>query len=205
MKNTLVLITSLISMICTAQNLVKNSSFEEQMNGWNQNIDANSGAKARFSISNEGSTSSMALKANVDSLGANPWDIMLMQNLSTSKDKYYELTLNAKATTQGSQIRLQFQNKTYTSKDIELTTEWAEYSFGLIAKENDLQFVIQFFQKGVFDIDNIVIKEKEKPVSLEGLQNPYYAFYIFIFYILYVLLSMLYYDIVIKINLILFT
>ena len=29
-------------------------------------------------------------------------------------------------------------------------------------------------------------KQKEKPVSLEGLQNPYYAFYIFMFYILYV-------------------
>ncbi len=165
MKKSLVLVASLISMICTGQNIANNSSFEEGMNGWDQNIDVNSGAKAKFIVTNSGHTDSSALQANVEGLGQNAWDIMLMQNLNTVKDKYYELTLHAKAATVGSKMRLQFQNTTYTSKDVELTTEWAEYNFAIVAKENNLQFVIQFFEKGTFDVDNINIVQKEKPAK----------------------------------------
>lgn len=165
MRKSLVLAASLVTMVCTAQNIATNSSFENDMSGWNQNIDANSGANASFNIVEAGHEGANALQATVEKLGANEWDVMLMQDLGTKKGQYYELSLYAKATTANKNIRLQFQNKTYTSKDVELTSEWAPYTFGINAKEDNLQFVIQFLKEGTYHIDNIIIEQKEKPVK----------------------------------------
>lgn len=165
MKKLLVPILSLFTLVCTAQNIVNNSGFESEMSGWNKNIDTNSGAKATFTNASDGHSGFSSLAVSVDQLGKNPWDIMLMQNLSTVEGNNYELSLFAKADTAGKKVRLQFQKTTYTSKDIELTADWAKYTFPITAKEDDLQIVIQFFQKGDFQVDDIEIMQKEATVG----------------------------------------
>lgn len=165
MKKLLVPIISLFTLVCTAQNIVNNSGFESEMNGWNKNIDTNSGAKATFTNASDGHSGFSSLAVSVNQLGKNPWDIMLMQNLSTEEGNNYELSLFAKADTAGKKVRLQFQKTTYTSKDIELTADWAKYTFPITAKEDDLQIVIQFFQKGDFQVDDIEIMQKEATVG----------------------------------------
>lgn len=165
MNKILVPLLSLFVGFATAQNIVTNSGFESGMSNWNKNIDVNSGANATFSNVDNANSGFSALNVTVDNLGKNPWDIMLMQDLQTMKGNNYELSLFAKADTSGKKVRLQFQNTTYTSKDIELTTDWAKYTFAITAKEDDLQFVIQFFEQGQFQVDDITVMPIEAPAQ----------------------------------------
>ncbi len=167
MKKKLILALFSVALAFTseAQNLVSNPGFEAEMANWNRNLDTNSTVDATFDVSSSAYEGAYSFQANVKELGANPWDIMLMQDLETIKGEHYELSFFAKAEVEGVKIRPQFQNTTYTATDISLTKAWKAYKFPITAKEDNLQLVFQFFQKGVFYLDNLQVVVKEKPVK----------------------------------------
>lgn len=165
MKKRLSLITTIALLFVIrsgAQNLVTNSGFDSGLANWNKNINGTK-VKANFSILPNGHEGGNSFQANVQALGANPWDIMLMQDLSTVKGESYELSFYGKADVEGVKIRPQFQNTTYTATDITLTTEWKKYTFQITAKEDNLELVFQLFEVGNIYLDAIQVVKKAKP------------------------------------------
>ena len=152
---------SLSNIYC--QNLLTNGDFESGQQPWNSF--ASEGAKANFSIENNGSN---ALKIDVQTLGTNAWDIQSLQSFASELGKQYTLTLRAKAKKSGSKIRVQVQKTTYTSTDIELTTDWKDYSWNFEAKEDNLELAFHYFQKDLFYLDDISITKASKKGSKGG-------------------------------------
>jgi len=119
------------------QNLLKNGSFEEGQQSWKNY--ASDGSNANFSLESNDSNS---LKIDILQLGSNAWDIQSLQSFASEQGKKYILKLKAKAENNGSKIRAQVQKTTYTSIDLELTTDWKEYTWNFESKEDNLELAL---------------------------------------------------------------
>ncbi|WP_299129107.1 carbohydrate binding domain-containing protein [uncultured Winogradskyella sp.] len=155
MKKVIFTLTMLVSVAnCFCQNLIQNPSFEDGQQSWGNY--ATDGAKAIFSVENNTSSN---LKIEVQQLGTNPWDIQSLQSFASQQGKAYTFKIKAKAKNEGSKIRVQVQNTTYTSIDLELTSALKEYTWDFVAKEDNLELALQYFEIDTFYIDYIEIIE----------------------------------------------
>lgn len=155
MKKELFIVTLfLIISSSFGQNLIKNGDFKTNLESWRNY--ASEDSNATFTLDNSNSNN---LKVEVQQLGANSWDIQSLQNFTSQQGKKYVLKFRAKANTNNSKIRVQVQKTTYTSTDISLTTEWKNYTWNFKAKEDDLELAFQYFEKGIFNIDDVEITE----------------------------------------------
>jgi len=140
-----------------ADNLLQNGGFENDFVWWN-NISEN-GANGTFSIERSiVSEGSKAMKVEVTTPGANPWNIQSLHNGWTADmDKTYTLSFYARAAAAGGKITVVQQNTTYDQKEFDLTTEWQRYEWTFLPKEESLRMKIYFPVAGIYYLDNFVI------------------------------------------------
>ncbi len=141
------------------QNLLTNGDFELGFDDWNNVIDES--AVGEFTLeTSDVYTGAGAMKLVIDSLGANDWSVESSHSAWPSvAGKEYKLTLYAKAAEAGTAIRPVQQLEEYDATDFTLSTEWAQYEWIFVAKEDNQQFKFHFHDDGTIYIDNIVIEE----------------------------------------------
>ncbi|MBD0257857.1 MAG: endo-1,4-beta-xylanase [Cytophagales bacterium] len=158
----LFLCTMLSTFLAQGQNLIGNGSFENDFAGWT-NL-AEGGSTAAFSVTGDAVDGTKALKADITTPGANPWDVQTIGGAWASEaGKSYTLTFYAKGSVAGSVLRAVQQQSTYAQQVITLTTAWQKYEWTFTAGEAGLQLKFHFPEAGTFYIDNIGIPAPAAP------------------------------------------
>lgn len=157
-------------------NLLKNGGFENNFNNW----ELNTLDKAKAFFKNDKKTKfsgEKSLNVEVVDLGANTWDIHMVQPFTSRKNSKYQIQFYAKANRSGKILKAQLQNTTYTGREFQLTDEWKLYTWESKAKEDDLALAFHFLGKGTYYIDNIVVeklrKNNNKKPSSNNASNKY--------------------------------
>ena len=115
-----------------------------------------------------------ALRIKVTELGANPWDIQSVVNFAAIKNGKYKLSFYARGNGNGKKIRAQIQKheeKIYLPKDYDLTPEWTKYEWEFGAQTNDMQFSLQYLEKGSYEIDELKIEPVGKTKKKQKSKN----------------------------------
>lgn len=142
------------------EELVLNGGFEKGSgssfdNWW---FGAGSGSATFVAETAEVQAGSQSLKAVVEALGANPWDVQAVNDpLPTKAGENYSLTFWAKAATAGSTFKTVIQNTSYAEKSFTISDSWQQYQTDFTAQEADLQIKFQFTSTGTFYIDQVSI------------------------------------------------
>jgi len=161
MKRFLFLIAVVFSANAFAQNMVSNGNFESDFTDWS-NIVGGTGS-ATFSVSTTAAdiqNGTKAMKAVITTAGTNAYDIQSIHaGWAAVSGTTYTVTLWAKASVSGAQLKLVMQNANYSEKIITLTTSYAQYTWSFTASENGTKFRFNFPQAATFNIDNIVIND----------------------------------------------
>jgi O-glycosyl hydrolase len=161
MKRFLFLLAVVFSANAFAQNMVSNGNFESDFTDWS-NIVGGTGS-GTFSVSTTAAdiqNGSKAMKAVITTAGTNAYDIQSIHaGWAAVSGTTYTVTLWAKASVSGAQLKLVMQNANYSEKIITLTTTYAQYSWSFTASENGTKFRFNFPQAATFNIDNIVIND----------------------------------------------
>ena len=147
----------LIPLSVQLKELLTNGSFENDFANWNNQIGGT--ASATFAIETADKVDgSKAMKVNVATPGANPWDVQSINTAWPSVvGKEYTLTFFAKASEAGKRIRVVQQTSTYAQREFNLTTTWQKYEWTFTAQEAGLQLRLNFPVAGTFHIDNMSI------------------------------------------------
>ena len=139
------------------QSVLLNGSFEEGFTNW---INLTGTGVASFTLSLDKTDGLQSIKAEVTTLGTNPWDIQSINlGWNANRGKEYKITLQAKAVVAGTTIKLVNQDTSYNEKSLTLTTDWKEYTWIYTPVESSLQFKVQYPQLGTFFVDDIKIIE----------------------------------------------
>jgi glucuronoarabinoxylan endo-1,4-beta-xylanase len=142
--------------LASAENLVPNGGFEDGFTGWS-NL-AQNGASASYSLETGlPFAGAHALKAEIQSLGPNAWDVQTLGPTFTDLGggRATTLTFRARAATDGTRVRFVMQGDTYRAQDFTLTAEWREYTWNHTSAENSPRLRIHYFQTGTIWLDEI--------------------------------------------------
>ncbi len=172
MKNLFIAFLLITSSTVFSQkdNLLKNGGFENNFNNW----ELNTLDKSKAFFKNDRKTKfsgEKSLRVEVVNLGANTWDIHLVQPFTSRKNSKYLIQFYAKANRSGKILKAQLQNTTYTGREFQLTDEWKLYTWESEAKESDLALAFHFLGKGTYSIDDIVIEKLTKNNSKKPSSN----------------------------------
>lgn len=150
-----------------SKNLLKNSGFENGVKYWNRIL--NYPAQADFSL-NTGTVfyGNQSLSVDVQTLGANPWDIQCSQKeIIFEAGKTYILRFQAKTDNPAGDINLAIIGfdpiVVYYSEIIHLTDNWTQYEINYSATTNDTVAVnIDLgLQTGVYYLDHFLLTTPE--------------------------------------------
>lgn len=137
--------------------ILTNGNFEEGNEGWYEGM--SNGANAVFTMDTDAPKEGKnTMRVLMLKNGTNPWDVVLTKKMNTKKNNKYLLTFQAKAKDDDTPVRIQLQNKTYTQKNITLSSGWREYEWLFSAKEDALTLAFQFIKPGLFYLDDIKVK-----------------------------------------------
>lgn len=150
-----------------SENLLKNSGFENGVKYWNGTV--NYPAQADFSLdTNTVISGNRSLSVDVQTLGANPWDIQCSQkNIILEAGKDYKLRFQAKTNNSAGDINLAIIGFdpiiVYYNQIISLTNNWTQYEINYTATTNDTVAVnIDLgFQTGIYYLDNFLLTTPE--------------------------------------------
>jgi len=158
MRKVLFLVGIVLCIQLQAQNMVTNGDFESGFSNWTNLVGGTGVATFSLGTGSDVESGSQAMKVVVTTASANSYDIQSINAAWASvSGTSYTLTLWAKASTSGAQIKLVQQNTTYAEKVITLSTTYTQYSWTFTAGESGLNFKLNFPQAGTFCIDNINI------------------------------------------------
>src|ERR1035437_1541475 len=158
MKRYLFGIFLFLAVTVSAQNMITNGDFESSFTSWTNIVGGTSVATFSVGSGTDVESGSKSMKVLVSTAGTNAYDIQSINAAWASvSGTSYTLTLWAKASSNGAQIKLVQQNTTYAEKIISLTTTYTQYSWTFTAGESGLSFKLNFPQAGTFYIDNIAI------------------------------------------------
>lgn len=163
MKKIILIFLTITTTVVFSQgdNLLKNGGFENNFNNW----ELNTLDKSKAFFKNDRKTKfsgEKSLRVEVVNLGANTWDIHMVQPFTSRKDSKYQIQFYAKANRSGKILKAQLQNTTYTGREFQLTDEWKLYTWESEAKEDDLALAFHFLGKGAYYIDNVVVEKLRK-------------------------------------------
>ncbi len=149
-------------------NLLPNGGFEEGISNWVASAGGTSQANTGITGEDPASGDS-CLQVEVVQLGSNYWDIQV-QNFSfgLEEGKGYKISLKARASASGIMMNFIVGKATspYTyyseNRNIELTEEWAEYTYSFtspVSSDDDVVASLQFVSVGTVWVDDVKVAE----------------------------------------------
>nr|WKN34062.1 endo-1,4-beta-xylanase [Tunicatimonas sp. TK19036] len=157
----------------TAQNLITNGGFENDLASWW--TDAANGSEAAFAVITDDATEgNKALNIEVVTPGANPWDVQAVNDAWASETgEIYTLNFQAKATAAGGSFKVIMQSSSsYAEQIFTLTEAWETYEWTFSAQDDGLELKLHFPNAGNFYVDGFSIPDEgEQPTTEELVLN----------------------------------
>lgn len=131
---------------------------------------AGNGSSATFTAV-AGNNSTRAMQANVQTAGANAYDVQSIgPGYTVTAGHTINFSVDIKSSSTTGKVRVVIQNAGYQQYDITTTggNTWTTYNFSLTSNEANPIFRFNFPTAGVYTIDNIVIQDPSQAVAGVG-------------------------------------